>query len=909
MKVVINQEEFDTTTLPQKPYAPIAQCGREIAAEGAVLLKNDKNVLPVLPEETVSLFGRTQIDYYKSGTGSGGLVNVEYTVNILDGFRNCGIRVNEDLVHIYQDWLKEHPFDKGAGWAQEPWSQLEMVPDDETVKIAAEKSDKAIIVLGRLAGEDRDNTAEPGSYLLSPEEEQLLAQVSKYFEKICVVLNVGNIIDMKWAEKYHIPAILYVWQGGMEGGNSVADVISGAVSPSGKLTDTIACDIADYPSTQNFGDPNRNIYAEDIYVGYRYFETFAKDKVLYPFGFGLSYTTFSLANTVCSDRGGKIHISLDVTNTGAVSGKETVQIYFSAPQGKLGRPCRELAGFAKTKCLAPGETEHVTIAFDIDDMAAYDDSGITGYPYSYVLEKGEYVVYVGTDVRSAQQAYIYPIDETIQVQQLSQIMAGKISYKRMKPQKAGDGFVIGYEDIPVRTYDLMERIQKNHMPEIPFTGDRGIQLKDVYDGKHTLSEFIAQFDDEALASLSRGEGMSSPKVTAGTGSAFGGLTAKLQAFGIPAVCTTDGPSGIRLDSGAKASSIPNGTLLACTWNPEFVEKLYALLGVELLAYHIDTLLGPGLNIHRSPLNGRNFEYFSEDPYVTGVIAAACTRGIAQSGATSCIKHFCANSQESRRSFTNSVISERAIREIYTRGFKIAVQEGGARSLMTSYNPVNGIWCMGNYDLNTTLLRGEWGYEGFVMTDWWAKANEEGEEGTATELRAMVRAQNDVYMVTPDAEHHQDNILSSLADGTLQRADLQRNAANILSYILKTPAFMRYMENGCKPDYAEDIDMADFVTAFALENPESGAEYNFTLKNNGTCGLFCTYSVRAESLAQFPVNVFINGVNAATLGVNGTNGQEQAMSHAISVAAKEIKLKLKFGEAVHIHKIELREKAY
>ncbi len=907
MQIEINNELLDTKNLAQKPYPPVALCSREAAAEGAVLLKNERNVLPVRPQEIVSLFGRTQIDYYKSGTGSGGLVNVEYTVNILDGLRNAGVRLNEELVKIYQDWLLEHPFDKGAGWAQEPWSQLEMILDAQVVKTAAETSDKAIVILGRLAGEDRDNSAEPGSFLLTPEEEQLLEMVSAYFDQICVVLNVGNIIDMQWVEKYHIASVLYIWQGGMEGGNAAADVITGAAVPSGKLTDTIAYNIADYPSTQNFGDPDRNIYAEDIYVGYRYFETFAPEKVLYPFGFGLSYTTFTLSDFTAGDQGGKIQVSLSVTNTGSTPGKETVQVYFSGPQGKLGRPVRELAAFGKTRLLQPGETERLSLSFEIDRMAAYDDSGITGYPYSYVLEQGDYFIYAGTDVRSAAVVYRYPLPKTIQVEQLSQIMAGKISYKRMKPQKAGDRFVISYEDIPVRTYDLAERIRRGHTPEIPYTGDQGIQLKDVFDGKNTLDEFIAQLDDTDLACLSRGEGMSSPKVTAGTGSAFGGLTAKLQAFGIPPVCTTDGPSGIRLDSGAKASSIPNGTLLACTWNLALVERLYSLLGVELLAYHIDTLLGPGLNIHRNPLNGRNFEYFSEDPLVTGKMAAAATRGIACSGATSCIKHFCANSQESRRSFANSVISERAIREIYTRGFQIAVQEGGARALMTSYNPVNGIWCMGNYDLNTTLLRNEWGYDGFVMTDWWAKANEEGQEASETELRAMARAQNDVYMVTPDAARHGDNIMESLADGTLRRADLQRNARNILAYILKAPSFRRYIENGCQLDFPADTDLSDFQTVFARENPESGAEYELDLQNSGFCGISCTYAIDAEPLAQFSMNVYINGVNAATCSMNGTGGEIKEISHGLSIAAKHIQLKLQFSEKIQIRKVEILEK--
>ena len=273
-------------------YAALA---RQTVAEGCVLLKNDDKALPIRKGERVSVFGRIQFDYYKSGTGSGGAVNTRYVTGILDALKECpDVVVNEKLETVYRDWVAEHPFEKGMGWAQEPWCQEEMPVSAALAAEAAAESDIAVVIIGRTAGEDKDNSPTEGSYLLTKTEEQMLETVCGAFKRVAVLLNVGNIIDMKWVEKYNPAAVLYVWQGGQEGGAGVLDVLTGAVSPSGKLSDTIAIDIADYPSSEGFGDPEKVVYKEDIYVGYRYFETFAKDRVLYPFGFGLSYTTFDM---------------------------------------------------------------------------------------------------------------------------------------------------------------------------------------------------------------------------------------------------------------------------------------------------------------------------------------------------------------------------------------------------------------------------------------------------------------------------------------------------------------------------------------------------------------------------------------------------------------------------------------
>ena len=329
-------------TLDYDQYAALA---RQTAAEGCVLLKNEKEALPIRKGETVSVFGRIAFTYYKSGTGSGGMVNAPYVTNILDSLKECkDISVNEELEAVYQDWIRENPFDMGEGWAQEPWSQKEMPVSEALAQKAAASSDLAVVVLGRTAGEDMDNSAEPGSYLLTAEEEALIKTVCSAFKRTAVVLNVGNIIDMKWVDRYQPQAVLYVWQGGQEGGNALLDVVTGAVTPSGKLTDTWAENYSDYPASATFakadGDSMKEWYKEGIYVGYRYFDTFGI-KPAYEFGYGLSYTNFDINVKNVSVNEDKVTVKAEVTNTGKTySGKEVVQVYFSAPdsagQGAFG---------------------------------------------------------------------------------------------------------------------------------------------------------------------------------------------------------------------------------------------------------------------------------------------------------------------------------------------------------------------------------------------------------------------------------------------------------------------------------------------------------------------------------------------------------------------------------------------
>lgn len=858
-------KDYDLGALPKDSIKELEELSLESAKEGIVMLKNENNVLPLKKGDCVSVFGRIQREYYKSGTGSGGLVNVKYVTNIVDELKKCeDIKINEELLSVYEEWKKDNPFDKGQGWGQEPWCQKEMDIDISLVENARKFGDKAIIVIGRTAGEDRDNSASRGSYLLSEDEEKLIEKVTSVFDKVIVILNVGAVIDMKWVDTYNVSSVLYVWQGGQCGGKACCEVLTG-YSPCGKLADTIAYDINDYSSTANFGGKERNIYKEDIYVGYRYFETFDREKAIYPFGFGLSYTTFDISSKAYYEDD-KIVIDATVTNTGDYDGKEVVQVYFGAPNGKLGKASYELIAYAKTKMLKKGEKQTLRLEFSVDDMCAYDDSGITGNKSCYVLEEGQYIVYVGNSVRDSEPVLVYVQTELEVVKKCVQALAPTIPFERMKNE---DGKIV-YEDTPLAEYDLSKRINDNLPTDIAYTGNKGIKLDDVRNGKNTMDEFIAQLTDDELCCLVRGEGMNSPKVTPGTGCAFGGVTNELIDYGVPVICGTDGPSGIRMDCGLLATSMPNGTCLACTFNDELVSDLYALEGVEMTAYEIDVILGPGINIHRSPLNGRNFEYFSEDPYLTGKMAAAISRGLNRVGVFATIKHFMANSQEWYRHTNDSVLSERAVREIYARPFEIAVKEGNVLSIMTAYNAVNGYHAASNYELTKTLLRDDWGYEGFVMTDWWAHVTNLDKSTSTSDFASMVKAQNDIYMVMENAKNNNDNLKASLENGYITRGELQTCAKRICEFAMKTHAYERFKASGFKYDIS-DLDTSNMDVKLELKNIELGEGNEILLEKSGKYIVEVEFTTSLSSLAQIKIPLKMNKTEACTFVGKGTDG--------------------------------------
>ncbi|WP_062350646.1 glycoside hydrolase family 3 protein [Bacillus kwashiorkori] len=897
------------------PLKGFAEFSRKVAAEGAVLLKNENNVLPIKQGESISIFGRTQINYYRSGTGSGGSVNVAYTTDLLDGFRSKKqIILNEELATIYEKWIEENPFDNGGGgWAAEPWNQREMPLTDKIVSDAKAMSTKAIVVIGRTAGEDQDNAVKEGSYLLTSEERSMLQLVTKYFDQVVVVLNVSNIIDMSWLndETYlnRIQSVIYVWQGGMEGGNAAVDILVGDVNPSGKLAGTIAYSPNDYPSSQNYGNKDYNFYQEDVYVGYRYFETFFPNKVQFPFGYGLSYTTFEIqpreAHVLTKDNRKYFEIAVEVRNTGKIySGREVVQVYYEAPQGKLGKPAKVLGGFKKTALLEPGETEELTICFPIDQMASYDDGGKTGYASAYVLESGTYRFYAGNSVKNVKKVSVggkdgYVVENIQVVQQLEEALAPTKEFTRMKPGKLKEdgSYELVFEKVPTQKVSMEERVKKNLPEEIKQTDNMGYTLREVKEGKVNIETFIAQLTDDELATIVRGEGMSSPLVTPGTASAFGGVSDSLAKLGIPVACTSDGPSGIRMDSGHKATQIPIGTLLACTWDPDLVEELYVMEGKELKSNNIDMLLGPGMNIHRNPLNGRNFEYFSEDPLLTGVIATANVRGIEKGGSNATLKHFACNNQEYSRHHVDAIVSERALREIYLKGFEIAVKEGNAKGIMTAYNPINGHWAASNYDLNTTILRKEWGFTGIVMTDWWAQMNDcvKGGSPSRTDTKSMIISQNDLYMVVnnfgAEVNVNNDNTLESLRNGSLTKGELQRSAMNICEFLMSAPVFSRgelSSEKVLKIEPNQSLmDKEEHCLDQQQQIPISSTkETVIKVNETGEYRVFVELMSEVADLAQTACNIILNDQLLTTVQTNGTNGKW--------VTHRLIKIELKEG---------------
>lgn len=871
---------------------------------GIVMLKND-GALPLKQGGTAAVFGRIQLHYYKSGTGSGGMVNVSKVIGITDGLLDAGYKLDEQLLNAYREWDEQNPFDHGEGWGGEPWSQKEMPLTDELVGGAASRADAAIVIIGRTAGEEMDNKLEKGAFLLSDLEEDMLRRVTSAFDKTVVLLNTGGLIDMSFMDRYPVSAVMYVWQGGMVGGAGTAAVLTGEVSPSGKLPDTIAYEISDYPSDKFFGSGDMDCYGEDIYVGYRYFETFAKDRVRFPFGFGMSYTSFDITASDFKLDGDKVTGSVNVKNTGSTPGREVVQIYCSAPQGKLGKPARVLCGFDKTRTLQPGESQTLSFEIPLESVASYDDSGVTGHKSAWILEQGGYVFYAGADVRSASEAYSLTLPETV-VRQCKSALGPLTAFKRM----VNSGGKPEFEDVPL-TGEAFPHDHAKLPAEIPQTGDRGIRLADVVNGKNTLEEFTAQLTDYDLSCIIRGEGMGSPKVTAGTAAAFGGVSDTLTALGIPCACCDDGPSGMRLDCGTKAFSLPNGTLLASTFDRPLMTELFTFMGLEMHTNQVDCLLGPGMNIHRHPLNGRNFEYFSEDPYLTGEMASAELAGLHSTGAEGTIKHFCGNNRETRRHFLDSVISERALREIYLRGFEKAVKKGGAKSVMTTYGQVNGVWTAGNYDLVTGILRDDWGFDGFTMTDWWANINRRGKAPDKSDFAAMAMAQNDVYMLTADGAACNDNTLDSLKSGELTRGELQRNAMNILRFLTTTHAMKRVM--GCddeteiinRPADAGDVDSTDIEFHDIDEDltldltgitTEKGSSYAFGLNVSkpGVYKVTLTASSTLSELAQTSVSIFALGSPCGMFTYNGTGGAPVSQTKDVKFLSNFMPIRLYFG---------------
>lgn len=771
---------------------------KEAAEEGMVLLKNEKGLLPLVPGTKAALFGKGSFDYVKGGGGSGD-VTVAYVRNLYDGLKQQDtISLYEPLSDFYRQNVKAQ-YEGGA----EPGMTVEPELKEELVKGARAFADTAIIVISRFSGEGWDRssveyngeynpweteTSMPktsgkifpdGDFYLTKEEKEMVAKVEVEFEKIAVVLNIGGVIDTSWLkEDGKISSALLAWQGGMEGGLAAAEILCGKVNPSGKLTDTFAASVDDYPSTEKFHESVDYVdYTEDIYVGYRYFETLpgAGEKVCYPFGFGLSYTEFEIDTKSATEENDSIRLLVQVTNTGKVEGKEVVQVYYSAPQGCLGKPKRELCAFAKTRSLLPGESQMVVLEFAKSAMASYDDLGKIAKS-AFILEKGTYEFYVGNSVRDAEKLeFTVELAEDKVTEQLSQKAAPTSLAKRL----LADG---SYEELPQTEPNdpnacvlvkMEPGTEEALVPSIR-ARDRYLLMNpykegarpfiEVAEGKMSMEEFLAQLGDEDLIGLLGGQPNTSVANTFGYGN--------LPEYGVPNIMTADGPAGLRIgkECGVCTTAWPCATLLASTWNTALIEKVGEAGAKEVKENNIAVWLTPAVNIHRNPLCGRNFEYYSEDPYLTGKMGAAMVRGIQSQHIAAAVKHFACNNKETNRKHSDSRVSERALREIYLKGFEIIVKEADPWVIMSAYNIVNGHRASENHDLLEDVLRGEWGFSGMVTSDWWTRGEHYKE----------IKAGNDVKMATGFTER----VIEAMEKDAISRTDLERCARRVLELILR-----------------------------------------------------------------------------------------------------------------------------
>ena len=751
---------------------------REAACEGMVLLKNEGGLLPFAKGTKIAVFGKAQADYVKGGGGSGD-VSTPYIRSLQDGFAEKQaegkVEVFEPLTGYYYDYVQAQYAAKAQpGWLAEPELPAELL------KAARQFTDTAVVVISRYSKEGVDRTGAPndGDFYLSVAEETMVQQVKSAFDKIVVVLNTGGMMDTLWfKDEAKIPAALLAWQAGMVGGLAMADILCGDECPSGRLTDTFAVDFDAYPSSENFNESDLYVeYQEDIFVGYRYFETIpgAAEKVCYPFGYGLSYTTFDISGAKLT-AGEKLTVTAKVTNTGAVAGKQVVQLYCQAPQGKLGKAARVLVGFAKTAKLQPGESEVVEITFGLDRIASFDDVGAVA-ANAYVLEAGSYKFWLGENVRDAVCiADTYEVAEDTVVEQLTAKCVPHNLTRRMKadgtyeetgmPKAQREPY--GYANDPLLPYSALQTPPQEKFWNCPRDSKNNPiypQLIDVYKGKITLDDLVEELNDEELIHLCCGQPNRGPANTFGFGN--------LPAFGVPNAMTADGPAGLRFRPhlNVKTTAFPCATLLACTWNTDLVYRVGEAGAREVKENGIGIWLTPATNIHRSPLCGRNFEYYSEDPVVSGAMAAAMTKGIQSMGIAVSLKHFCANNKEVNRRNSDSILSQRALREIYLKPFEICVKEADPWTIMSSYNLVNGTHASSNRELLTDILRGEWGWGGVVTTDWWTYERQYKE----------LAAGNDIKMGCGMPDH----TLEMLKAGKVRRKDLRISARRVLELMLK-----------------------------------------------------------------------------------------------------------------------------
>jgi len=797
----------------------------QAACEGMVLLKND-GALPFKTKK-VALYGPGASMTIKGGTGSGE-VNERHSVTILEGMEDRGFEITT------KDWIAD--FEKCYAEARSAYQEekkkrvsifkvgslMNMLMDDFRAplgrpltdeEVQASGTDSCIYVVSRQAGEGGDRKAEKGDMFLTDEELEAIRFCAEKYEHFVLVINCGSSIDMAFADEIPgINAIIYLCQLGTECGHAFADVISGAVTPSGKLSDTWAKQYSDIPFANEYSYLNGNLeeefYKEGIYVGYRYFDSFGVEPA-YPFGFGLSYTTFSVRSAGVSADGSRINVEAAVTNTGdTYSGKEVVQLYVSAPNGKLHKEYQSLAAFVKTENLNPGESQTVELRFDLKSLASYREEDAC-----YVLEPGDYILRLGNSSRNTMAIGVLMVKAEQLVSKHDHICP----------------VVNSFEELASSHY-AFEAVSDS-LPHIEIDASAVETLEYVYQTPDVCADqrvqtFLNTLSLKEMVDIVVGAGMFASDSRFNLPGSVGNTTSKFWDRGLANVALCDGPAGLRiqkrsaLDKKGKIKPIdlalsvfeafpdfvknmmtgdpqkdtvlyqyttafPVANALAQTWNTELMFEVGNAIFREMKEYGCTFWLAPAINIHRNPLCGRNFEYFSEDPYLTGTMAAAIIRGVQQEeGFYVTVKHFACNNQEENRTGVNSNLSERALREIYLRGFELCVRESNAKGIMTSYNKINGVYSPNSYDICTKVLRNEWGFDGVVMTDWFST-----NKGQANNAVAM-QSGNDLIM--PGGGSYKKEILKGVKTGEISELDVRRCCGNVVKSILNSATQREYI---------------------------------------------------------------------------------------------------------------------
>lgn len=795
----------------------------DAACEGMVLLKND-GALPFVSKK-VALYGAGAAKTVKGGTGSGE-VNERYSVTILEGLENRGFTVTtHDWIDRYEAAFvraeredresKKRAILKPSEFITTmfaPFDFRDSVPVTEQ-DLSASDTDSCVYVISRQAGEGGDRRVEKGDYLLTDAELANIRTCAAYYSKFLLVINCGSSIDMSFVEQIpQINAIVYLCQLGTEGGNAFADVLSGKVTPSGHLTDTWAKSYADIPFSADYSILNGNTleeyYREDIYVGYRYYDSFGVTPA-YPFGFGLSYTSFDIHSSGVQMDGRMVIVQASVANTGdTYAGKAVAQLYVSAPNGALHKEYQSLMAFAKTRKLAPKERETLTLTFDLSAMASYREADA-----SYVLEAGDYLLRLGDSSRNtlvigavtvaneiivSKHDAICPLrekmDTLVAPPRAEEVLAPGLP--RLYADEAAFPCICHHYETPAECANpwveqFLSKLSLSDMAEIVvgigmFTGERRFDLPG------SVGNTTSKFWDRGLANVALCDGPAGLRIQKrSTLTSSGKIKAvelamttyeALPGF-VKKILTGDPEKGTDLYQFTTA--FPVTAALAQSWNTELMYRVGTAIYREMREYGCTFWLAPAINIHRNPLCGRNFEYYSEDPRLTGLMATALTQGVQQEdGYCVTAKHFACNNQEENRNYVSSNLTERALREIYLRAFELTVKDGGAKSIMTSYNRVNGVWSPNSYDLCTKVLRNEWGFTGVVMTDWFSTG------GNKASNALCMRVGNDLIM--PGSTKAKREILKAIKSGTISEADLRRCCANVVRAILESPTQREYI---------------------------------------------------------------------------------------------------------------------